>query len=164
MDDEIDEIVVPAIGSFKEKELKAVNRAGAADDLKSKEDKEKEKDIKPLLKKIKKALGDTVKDVVASSRLSDSPSCIVADENDPTMQMQHILKAMGQAEMPDIKPILEINPNHDIVKKLDSSQDDGIIEDASWLLYEQALLIEGAELKKPVAFVKRLNRFMAEAL
>ena len=164
MDDEIDEIVVPAIGTFKEKELKAVNRAGAADELKSKEDKKKEKDIEPLLKKIKKVLGEAVKDVVASSRLSDSPSCIVADENDPTMQMQHILKAMGQSEIPDIKPILEINPNHDIVKKLDASADDAIIEDAGWLLYEQALLIEGVELKKPAAFVKRLNRFMSQAL
>ena len=163
MDDEIDEIVVPSIGTYKEKELKAINRAGAADDLKGEEDKQKEKDLKPLLKKIKKALGDAVKDVVASTRLSDSPSCIVADENDPTMQMQHILKAMGQSEMPDIKPILEINPDHDIAKKLESSEDDGLIDDASWLLYEQALLIEGVELKKPAAFVKRLNRFMAQA-
>ncbi|MBN1685448.1 MAG: molecular chaperone HtpG, partial [Spirochaetales bacterium] len=164
MDDEIDEIVVPAIGTFKEKELKAVNRAGAADELTSKEDKKKEKEIGPLLKKIKKVLGDAVKDVVASSRLSDSPSCIVADEHDPTMQMQHILKAMGQSEMPDIKPILEINPDHDIVKKLDAAGDDGVIEDASWLLYEQALLMEGVELKKPAVFVKRLNRFMSQAL
>ena len=164
MDDEIDEIVVPSIGTFKEKELKAVNRAGAADDLKGKDDEKKEKDIKPLLKKIKKALGEAVKDVVASSRLSDSPSCIVADENDPTMQMQHLLKAMGQSEMPDIKPILEVNPGHDIVKKLDSSQDETLIKDASWLLYEQALLIEGVELKKPADFVKRLNRFMGKAL
>ncbi len=164
MDDEIDEIVVPSIGTFKEKELKAVNRAGAADDLKTDEDKKKEKDLTPLLKKIKEVLGDAVKDVVASTRLSDSPSCIVADANDPTMQMQHILKAMGQTAMPDIKPILEINPDHAIVKKLDASTDGSIIEDASWLLYEQALLIEGVELKKPVTFVKRLNRFMAEAL
>lgn len=164
MDDEIDEIVVPAIGTFKEKELKAVNRAGAADDLKDEKDKKKESDIKPLLKKMKKALGDSVKDVVASSRLTDSPACIVADENDPTAQMQHILKAMGQSEIPEIKPILEINPDHDIVKKLDSSQDDNLIEDASWLLYEQALLIEGVELKKPVNFVQRLNRFVAQAL
>ena len=164
MDDEIDEIVVPSIGTFKEKELKAVNRAGAADDLKGKDDGKKEKDIKPLLKKIKKALGEAVKDVVASSRLSGSPSCIVADENDPTMQMQHLLKAMGQPDMPEIKPILEVNPDHDIVTKLSSTQDDTLIEDASWLLYEQALLIEGVELKKPADFVKRLNRFMGRAL
>ena len=164
MDDEIDEIVVPSIGRFKEKELKAINRSGAADDLKTDDDKKKEKDIKPLVKKIKDALGDAVKDVVASSRLNDSPSCIVADENDPTMQMQHMLKAMGQTEMPDIKPILEINPGHDIVKKLQASEDKSLVEDASWLLYEQALLTEGVELKKPADFVKRLNRVMAAAL
>jgi molecular chaperone HtpG len=164
MDDEIDEIVVPSIGTFKEKELKSVNRAGAADELKGDEDKKKEDDLKPLLKKMKKALGDAVKDVVMSSRLSDSPSCIVADENDPTMQMQHILKAMGQSEMPDIKPILEVNPDHEIVKKLEASSDDSWIDDASWLLYEQALLVEGVELKKPAEFVKRLNRFMGQAL
>jgi molecular chaperone HtpG len=164
MDDEIDEIVVPSIGTFKEKELKAVNRSGAADDLKGKDDEKKGKDLKPLLEKVKKVLGETVKEVVASSRLSDSPSCIVADENDPTMQMQHLLKSMGQSEMPEIKPILEINPDHDIVKKLNSSQDETLIEDASWLLYEQALLIEGVELKKPADFVKRLNRFMVGAL
>ncbi len=164
MDDEIDEIVVPSIGNFKEKELKAVNRSGAADDLKTDDDKKQEKDIKPLIKKIKAALGEAVKDVVASSRLRDSPSCIVADENDPTTQMQHMLKSMGQADMPDVKPILEINPGHDIVKKLQGSEDKALIEDASWLLYEQALLIEGVELKKPADFVKRLNRVMAGAL
>ena len=164
MDDEIDEIVVPSIGKYKETDLKAVNRSGAADDLKTDDDKKKEKDIKPLVKKIKSVLGDTVKDVVASTRLSDSPSCIVADENDPTLQMQHMLKAMGQSEVPDIKPILEINPDHDIVQKLIATEDKSLVEDACWLLYEQALLIEGAELKKPADFVKRLNRVMNQAL
>ncbi|MFP4364659.1 MAG: molecular chaperone HtpG [Spirochaetia bacterium] len=96
MDDEVDEIVVPAIGRYEEKELKSVNRSNAAEDLKTEEDKQQEKKIEPVVKKVKKALGDKVKDVVASSRLSGSPSCIVADENDPTMQMQHMLKAMGQ--------------------------------------------------------------------
>lgn len=164
MDDEIDEIVVPSIGKYKDKELKAVNRSGAADELKSADDKKKEKNIKPLVKKVKEVLGDRVKDVVASTRLSDSPSCIVADENDPTTQMQHILKSMGQADMPEIKPILEINPDHDIVKKLEATEDKSVIEDASWLLLEQALLVEGVELKKPTDFVKRLNRMMAQAL
>ena len=164
MDDEIDEIVVPSIGRFKDFELKAVNRSGAADDLKTDDDKKKEKEVKPLVEKIKSALGDRVKNVVASSRLSDSPSCIVADENDPTMQMQHILKSMGQSDIPDIKPILEINPDHPIVQKLSEATDEKVIEDVSWLLFEQALLVEGVELKKPAEFVKRLNRVMAQAL
>lgn len=164
MDDEIDEIVVPSIDKYQEKELKAINRSGAADDLKTDDDKKREKGIKPLVKKIKDALGDKVKDVVASTRLSDSPSCITADEKDPTMQMQQMLKAMGQTEVPDFKPILEINPDHDIVKKLKDTEDSELVEDISWLLFDQAMLVEGVELKKPADFVKRLNRIMDRAL
>ncbi|MBW1763573.1 MAG: molecular chaperone HtpG, partial [Deltaproteobacteria bacterium] len=98
------------------------------------------------------------------SRLSDSPSCIVADENDPTMQMQHMLKAMGQDNVPDFVPILEINPDHDIVKRLIDSQDNDLVDDVSHLLFEQAMLVEGAQLKKPAEFVKRLNRIMEKAV
>ena len=164
MDDEIDEIVVPSLGNYKEKELKAVNRSGAADELKTENDKKQEKDLQPVIDKIKRVLGDTVKNVIASTRLSDSPSCIVADENDPSVQMQHILKAMGQQEVPDFKPILEINPNHDIVSGLRDTDDIGLVEDISWLLFQQALLVEGVVLKKPVDFVNRLNRVMGRAI
>jgi molecular chaperone HtpG len=164
MDDEIDEIVAPSIRQYKEKELKAVNRSGTSDELKNDEDRKKAKEIKPLLKKIKKALGDSVKDVVASNRLNESPACIVADDTDPTVQMQQMLKAMGQKDIPGFKPILEINPDHAIVKKLEDSKDDDLINDVSHLLLEQAMLIEGAELGKPVDFVKRLNRIMEMAL
>ncbi|MBI9106276.1 MAG: molecular chaperone HtpG [Spirochaetales bacterium] len=163
MDDEIDEIVAPSIANYKEVELKAVNKSGSADDLKTEEDKVKEKDLEPVLKRIKEVLGDKVKDVKASSRLSDSPSCIVADENDPTMQMQQMLKAMGQTDMPDIVPILEINPDHAIVKKL-SAASDSVFEDACFLLLEQAMLVEGQQLKEPAEFVKRLNRVMEAAV
>lgn len=164
MDDEIDEIVVPTIGKYNDVELKSVNRSGAADELKSDEDKKAEKSAKPLMERMKKALGDRVKDVVASTRLSDSPSCIVADENDPTVQLQQMMKAMGQKDMPDFKPILEVNPKHPIVKSLESSKDDGLVEDVASLLLDQAMLIEGAEIKKPADFVKRLNRILEKAL
>ncbi len=164
MDDEIDEIVAPTIGTYEEKELKSVNRSGSAEELKSEEDKDKEKELEPLLKKIKDVLGERVKDVVASSRLSESPSCIVADESDPTMQMQQILKAMGQTEVPEFKPILEVNPDHAIVKRLQGSEDNELLEDASYLLLEQAMLVEGAELKKPADFVRRLNRILEKAM
>jgi len=163
MDDEIDEIVAPMIGTFKESELKAVNKSGAMDDLKTEEDEKKEEEIKPLLEKIKSALGEAVKDVVASSRLHDSPSCIVVDENDPTAQMQQMLKAMGQTELPEIKPILEINPNHEIVKKMEGSGDEDLIKDASLLLLDQAMMVEGMELKDPSEFAKRLNRVLAKS-
>jgi len=164
MDDEIDEIVVPSMGKYKDTDLKAVNRSGADEELKTEKDKDTEKEVKPLLEKIKTALGELVKDVKASTRLSESPSCIVADENDPTVQMQHLLKAMGQKEIPDFKPILEINPKHPIVEKLKDSDDEGLISDVSFLLFNQAMLVEGAELKDPSDFVKRINRVMEKAL
>jgi molecular chaperone HtpG len=164
MDDEIDELVAPAIGRYQDVELKSVGRSGTAEDLKTEEDKEKEKQISPLLKKIKKILGEEVKDVRASTRLSDSPSCIVADDNDPTIQMQHIFKALGQKDVPEVKPILEINPNHGIVKKLAGTEDKELSEDISRLLFEQALIVEGAELANPADFAKRLNRVIDKSL
>jgi len=157
-------LVAPVIGRYQDVELKSVGRSGTAEDLKTEEDKEKEKQISPLLKKIKKILGDEVKDVRASTRLSDSPSCIVADDNDPTIQMQHIFKALGQKDMPEAKPILEINPNHGIVKKLADTENKELSEDISRLLFEQALIVEGAELANPAEFAKRLNRVIDKSL
>ena len=164
LDDEIDEIIMPSIPTFKEKDLKSVNRRGAADELKKESDKDKEKEIKPLIKKIKSVLGEKVKDVKASSRLSNSPSCIVADENDPTAQMQEIMRAAGQEGMPEIKPILEINPDHKIVKKLIGMRKGKSFDDSVLLLYEQALLQEGVKLDNPADFVNRLNKLMEKAL
>ena len=179
MDDEIDDIVIPSLHSYRsdqrsaEKpgpddktesqswELKAVNRAGADEELGEKKDKAAEKEIKPVIEKIKKALGDRVKDVKLSRRLHDSPSCIVADENDPTMQMAQMLKAMGQAAMTDIKPILEINGEHPIVSKLKETEDEEHIADIAGVLLDQALLMEGVKLKDPADFVKRLNRLLS---
>lgn len=164
LDDEIDEIVITSVPKFKDFELKSVNRSDAAEDLKDASDKEKEKRIEPLIKKIKEKLGENVKSVIASTRLSNSPSCIVADENDPTAQMQNILKAMGQTELPDFKPVLEINPEHEIIKKLENVTDESLIEDISFLLLEQAMIVEGMELKDPNAFVMRLNRITGKSL
>jgi molecular chaperone HtpG len=141
--------------------LKAVNRAGADEELGEKQDKNAEKEAKPVIEKIKKALGDRVKDVKLSRRLHDSPSCIVADENDPSIQMAQMLKAMGQAEMPDIKPILEVNGEHPIVAALRDTGDESRIADVAGVLLDQALLVEGIKLKDPADFVKRLNRLLA---
>ena len=164
LDDEIDEIIITAVPKYDEKELKSVNRSGAADDFSDDTDKETEKSLKPVLKKIKKILGDKVKDVKVSTRLSDSPSCIVADENDPTAQMQEMMRSMGQMDMPDIKPILEINPEHDIVVKLKSKTKQKSFDDIALLLYEQALIQEGVKLKDPAGFVERLNKVIANTL
>ena len=164
LDDEIDEIIISSVPKYDEKDLKSVNRSGAADDISEDADKDSEKSTKPVLKKIKKVLGDKVKDVKVSSRLSDSPSCIVADENDPTAQMQEIMKSMGQTGMPEIKPILEINPNHEIVKKLKSMTRQKSFDDIALLLYEQALIQEGVTLEDPAGFVNRLNKAISNGL
>jgi len=174
MSDEIDDIVIPTLHSYRKEttgadgksesqswELKAVNRAGADEELGEKKDKDAEKEAKPVIEKIKKALGDRVKDVKLSRRLHDSPSCIVADENDPSMQMAQMLKAMGQTSMPDIKPILEVNGEHPIVAGLKNIDDEERIADTAAVLLEQALLVEGIKLNDPADFVKRLNRLLA---
>ncbi|HTY07576.1 MAG TPA: molecular chaperone HtpG [Candidatus Edwardsbacteria bacterium] len=164
MDDEIDEIAVTAITKYKDFELKSLNRSDAADDLKTKEEREKEKESRPVVEKIKAALGDAVKDVRASVRLSDSPSCVVADENDPTIGLQHIMKMLGQKGLEGFKPILEVNPDHAVVKRLAATGDQELVADISHLLLEQAMLIEGVELKDPAGFVKRLNRILGKAV
>jgi molecular chaperone HtpG len=174
MDDDIDDIVIPTLQNYRKEtlgadgktetqtwELKAVNRAGADEELGEKKDKDAEKEAKPVLEKIKKALGDRVKDVKLSRRLHDSPSCIVADENDPSMQMAQMLKAMGQTTMPDIKPILELNGDHPIVTGLKGIEDEQRIEDTASVLLDQALLVEGIKLNDPAGFVKRLNRLLS---
>jgi len=173
MDDEIDDIVIPSLHSYRKEipgadgktesqswDLKAVNRAGADEELGEKKDKDAEKEAKPIIEKIKKALGDRVKDVKLSRRLHDSPSCIVADENDPSIQMAQMLKAMGQTEMPDIKPILEVNGDHPILTGLRDTEDEARIADVAGVLLDQALLVEGIKLKDPADFVKRLNRLL----
>jgi len=175
MDEEIDEIVIPSLHSYRKEtpgpddkteaqtwELKAVNRAGADEELGEKTDKTAEEEIKPVIEKIKKALGDRVKDVKLSRRLHDSPSCIVADENDPTMQMAQMLKAMGQAAMTEIKPILEVNGEHPIVLRLKDTEDEERIADTAGVLLDQALLVEGIKLKDPSDFVKSLNRLLSK--
>ena len=162
--DEIDEFVFSRIEKYQDVELKSVNKASAGDDLKDETTEEKREALTPLLEKLKGVLGDKVKDVRQSSRLADSPSCIVTDEEEPSMQMRQMLRAMGQKEMPDAKPILEINPDHDIVKKLLASTDDSLLEDTAFLLLDQALLVEGIALENPSAFVQRLNRVLNRAV
>ncbi|GAB1481911.1 molecular chaperone HtpG [Treponema sp.] len=161
MDDDIDEIVIPSIGKYKEWEVKSVNRSGADEELGEKKDKDVEKEMKGVVEKLKVALGDRVKDVKLSRRLHDSPSCIVADENDPTIQMAQMMRAMGQTEMPDVKPILEINGTHPILTSLKGEEDLERIADVAGVLLDQALLVEGVKVKDPADFVKRLNRLLS---
>ena len=164
MDDDIDDIVIPGFGKYKEFELKAVNRSGSDEDLGGDKDeaKKKEKAFKPVVEKIKKALGDKVKEVKLSKTLSgENPSCIVVDENDPSYQMIQMMKAMGQSG-PDLKPILEVNGDHPILAKIKDSEDEALIKDVSEVLFNQALLIAGAEIKEPAEFVKHLNNLLSK--
>ncbi|MGA2535514.1 MAG: molecular chaperone HtpG [Terracidiphilus sp.] len=161
LDDDVDEIVFAGIDKYGEIELKAVNKASTGDDLKDEAEPDKTETLKPLLEKLKATLGDRVKDVRVSVRLADSPSCIVSDEEEPSMQMQQMMRAMGQKDFPAVKPTLEINPDHEIVKKLLNHPADAVAEDAAWLLLDQALLMEGAPLENPAAFVQRLNRVLS---
>jgi molecular chaperone HtpG len=160
LDDDIDEIVFSGIDKYGEIELKAINKTSTGDDLKDESEPDKTETIKPLLEKLKAILGDRVKDVRASARLADSPSCIVSDEAEPSLQMQQMMRAMGQKDIPAPKPTLEINPDHEIVKKLLSRSDDAVAQDAAWLLFDQALLMEGVPLEDPATFVQRLNRIL----
>ena len=164
LDDEIDEIIISSVPKYDEKELKSINRSGAADDFSEEKDKDKEKSLKPVLKKIKNILGERVKDVKLSNRLSESPSCIVADEHDPTAQMQELMRSMGQTDLPEIKPILELNPNHKIIKKLKDKTKQKSFNDIALLLYEQALIQEGVKLDNPAEFTERLNKVIVETL
>ena len=164
MDDDIDDIVIPGFGKYKnEFELKAVNRSGSDEDLggDKEEAKKKEEEFKPVTEKIKKALGDKVKEVKLSKTLSgENPSCIVVDENDPSYQMIQMMKAMGQAG-PDLKPILEVNGDHPIVARLKDTSDEAVIADISEVLFTQALMIAGMEVKEPAEFVKHLNNLLS---
>lgn len=164
MADEIDDIVIPSLNKYKEYDLKAVNRAGSDEELgvDKAEAEKKAEEFKPVVEKIKKALGDRVKDVVLSKRLSDSPSCIVVDENDPSLQLERMMKAMGQATMGEVKPILEVNGDHALVAALKASSDEEYIADVSNVLLDQALLVSGGELKDPADFVKRINKLMVK--
>ena len=164
MADEIDDIVIPSYGKYKDFELKSVNRAGSDEELgvNKEEAEKKDKEFKPVVDKIKKALGGKVKDVRLSKRLSDSPACIVVDENDPSLQMERMMKAMGQANVADVKPILEVNGDHPILAKVKDSDDEKFIGDVSTVLLDQALLMSGAELKNPAEFVTKLNALLSK--
>ena len=164
LDDDIDEIVFSSVSKYGETELKAVNKSATGEDLKDDSTPEKTEELKPLLEKIKSILGESVKEVRASTRLANSPSVIVSDEDEPSARMRQMMQAMGQKDLPELKPTLEINPDHEIIRKLLADSSNSKMEDAAWLLFDQALLLEGVPLKDPATFVQRLNRVLNESI
>ena len=133
---------------------------GKLEDEAEKNEQEKEAgEFKDLTGKIQKALGDRVKEVRVTLRLTESPACLVADEHDLGANLQRLLKAAGQ-KTPDYKPVFEINPRHPLVERLNQEADDTRFSDLSQILFDQALLAEGGQLEDPAGFVKRLNHLM----
>ena len=158
LSDRVDEWLVANFGEFEEMSLKSIAK-GDLEDLDSKEDKKKKektvKDYEKVITKVQKILESQVKEVKVSSRLSESPSCLVADENEMGGNMERIMKSLGQ-DVPDTKPILEINPDHPLVKKLKTKVDKDLVK----VLFDQAVLSEGGQIKEPAEFVKRMNKLM----
>ncbi len=162
LSDRVDEWVVGHLTEFEGKQLQSVAKGGLdlgkLEDEAEKQEAEKAADeYKELLDKVKTALGDKVKDVRVTYRLTDSPSCLVSDEHDPSGNLARLLKAAGQ-KAPDIKPILEINPQHPAVMRL--KYEEARFDDWAALLFEQATLAEGGQLDDPAGFVKRINDLM----
>ena len=162
MGDDIDDIVIQTIGEYDKTPLKAINKQGAMDDLKSDEDKAKEEEKKPVAEKIKKALGDKVRDVIISSRLVSTPAAVVLGDNDPSVQMQRLMKQMGAGDDMDVKPILEVNPDSPVIQKIEKSDDEDYVKALSSVILDQALIQEGVMPSDPAAFAVELTKLLSE--
>lgn len=164
--DRVDEWVVGSLFEFDGKSLQSVAKGtldlGALEDEADKQaQKQAEEAAKPLVEKVQSALGDKVKEVRATVRLTDSPACLVAGEHDMSAHLERMLKAAGQ-KVEVSKPTLEINPEHVLVKRLAEESDAGRAADLAQVLYDQALLAEGGKLEDPATFVKRINKLLLE--
>lgn len=164
MYDRVDEWMMSFLNEYQDKKLVSVAK-GAVDlgDLADKEEKKKakqaEKDFKDLIEKMKESLGKKVKDVRVSHRLTDSPSCLVVEEQEMNMSMQKLLKQAGH-NIPDIDPIMEINPQHPLVMRLNDEKDEQRFSDWTHIMFDQAMLSEGGQLEDPATFVRRMNELM----
>ena len=167
LSDRIDEWLVGHLFEFEKKQLVSVakgdldlTKLGSTVEAKSEEEtKQEEEQAKPLIEKIKTALGDKVKDVKITNRLVDSPSCLVVDNNAMSMQMERLMRQAGQS-MPVSKPTLEINPKHALLHRLDTCADTAQSNDIAEVIFDQAMLSEGLKLDNPALFIQRMNRLM----
>lgn len=165
MSDRVDEWLLGSLTEFEGKKLQSIAK-GDLDLGKLESDTEKEiqkkieEEAKTLVEKIKQTLGEQVKDVRVTHRLTDSPACLVSDEHGLSGNLARILKAAGQ-KAPEAKPILEINPTHKLVKRLETEAADNVFSDLTHVLFDQALLAEGGTLEDPASFVKRMNSLIS---
>mgnify|MGYP000276837971 CR=1 FL=1 len=164
LSDRIDEWLISHLTEFDSKQLQSVARGGLdlgdMEDEEAKEAQEKlEQEFDSVVSRIKEALGDKVKEVRLSQRLTDSPACIVTDEQDMSSQMMKLMQSVGQP-VPESKPIFEINGEHDLVRHVADEQDDEQFKQWTEVLFEQAMLAERGSLQDPASFVSRLNKLM----
>ncbi len=164
LSDRVDEWLVEHLREFDGKSLQSVAKGDLdlgeiEDEADKKAQQEAEDDFKGVIEMVKESLSDKAKDVRITHRLTDSPSCLVLDQNDMGMQMQQILKAAGQ-DVPASKPILELNPGHPLVARLKDLGDQDRLKDWANILFDQAMLAEGGQLDDPAAYVKRINAML----
>ncbi len=167
LNEEIDTIVFPMVSEYNE--YKFINVSDAkleASEEEKKEQEEKAKGLESFVGQLENALGEKVKKVETTFDLTESAVCLKIDKEDPGYMMAQMMKQFGQmgGDIPPIKPILQINPNHELIKKLSDSADMNLIEDAAHVLLDQAKLYEGETLEDTAGFIARLNRIMAKAL
>ena len=163
MSDRVDEWMLSYLREFEGKQLVSVAKGGLdldslADEQEKKHQAEVAETFKPLVERLQATLGEKVKEVRITARLVDSPACVVVDANELSPHLLRMLQAAGQ-EAPEVKPILEINPEHALIAKVQAA-DDEAFEQWAQLLLEQAMLAEGAALQDPASFVKRVNRLL----
>ncbi len=166
LSDRVDEWMLSFFREFDGKSLVSVSKGGLdleqlADEEEKKHQEEVTEKFKPLVLRLQSTLKDRVKDVRVTLRLVDSPACVVVGKNDLSPHILRMLKASGQ-ETPDIKPILEINPEHPLIEKISQTSGEDY-EDWASVLLDQAMLVEGAQIEDPAGFVKKLNRLMLQA-
>ncbi len=160
MSDRIDEWMIGSLSEYEGKKLRSVAKGDLPlDEADKKKLEEATQEAEPLLKKLKELLGDRVGEVKVSARLTDSPSCLALSDYEMAPHLARLLREAGQ-EMPESKPTLEVNPQHALVKRVESETDEGKARDLAMLLLEQAEISAGAQLPDPAAFVQRMNRVL----
>ena len=164
--DRIDEWLMSHLIEFDGKQFQDVAKGslnlGDLEDKAEKEGKTKvEKEFKGLVKRIADLLGDKVEEVRITYRLTDSPACLVVNEDEMGMQMRRILESAGQ-KVPGSKRIFEIHPEHPLLAKLNDEPDEDRFNDLTMVIYDQAMLAEGSQLEEPASYVKRLNKLLLE--
>ncbi|MES9818273.1 MAG: molecular chaperone HtpG [Candidatus Thiodiazotropha sp.] len=164
LSDRVDEWLVTSLTEFEGKQLQSVAKGaldlGELEDKEEKESSEKQsEEHKELLQRMQDVLGEAVKEIRISQRLTDSPACLVVEEHDMSANLARVLKSVGQ-DAPQTKPIMEINAEHPLVERLEGEQDGDKFGDLTKVLFDQAQLAEGGQLDDPAAFVRRLNSLM----